>query len=300
MMKCLILITSSLAIFLSACQKEITIAQPDYTEKTSIQGILEPDSFPIVYLNRSTPFLGKPTSTSALVIRNALVKISDNEASELLQLDSTYDKIYCQYDYFYKGSIKSKWNTSYTLEIESRGQLFSATTTTVLKQVSIDSVSYTKAFNDVYGEHEGVITYFKDTRGAEDFYRYEQYRTVDTSMKHASIKLQFSNTCIGKDTVGILELGRSVYTDTNQDGQQLKIVVEPAYTHRKGLVTKVKIQTINKDMHDFYDQIDKQKLGQYNPFVEPSFLREGQFGSKAIGFFGSMTRSKGVTFVFPE
>ena len=60
------------------------------------------------------------------------------------------------------------------------------------------------------------------------------------------------------------------------------------------------MQTIDKAMYDFYDQIDKQKLAQYNPFVEPIFLRDGQFGSKAIGFFGCSVRSSGVAFVFPE
>ena len=57
---------------------------------------------------------------------------------------------------------------------------------------------------------------------------------------------------------------RSVYNDENTDGLQQKIVVEPAYTHRKGLKTTVKMQTIDKAMYDFYDQIDKQKLAQYN------------------------------------
>jgi Domain of unknown function (DUF4249) len=286
--------------FIISCEKEITVPQPPYQEKVSIQGILEPDSVPIVYFNRTTPFLSATTLPNALVIRNATIKITGDNNTDILTLDSTYDRIYCLYSYFYKGLKKTALNTAYTLEINSNGQTYTATTNTTLQKVVVDSVRYTTAFNDVYGEHEGVIVYFKDIAGRVNYYRYEQTRAIDTTMKHASIKLSLTNSCIGKDTIQIVEQGRSVYNDQNIDGQQVKIVIEPAFSHRQGLTGVVKIQTIDKAMYDFYDQIDKQKLAQYNPFVEPIFLREGQFGSKAIGFFGCRTRSKGVDFVFPE
>ena len=61
----------------------------------------------------------------------------------------------------------------------------------------------------------------------------------------------------------------------------------------------VRIQTIDKAMYEFYDQIDEQKLSQYNPFVEPLFIRDGQFGKDAAGFFGSMIKSDAVRFMVP-
>ena len=298
-MKHSILIIAALAtLFMLGCEKEITVPQPDYVQKASIQGILEPDSLPLVFFNRTTPFLSATTITGQLVIRNATVRIIGGNTTDVLKLDSIYDRIYCQFSYFYKGSKKILWNTAYTLDIVNGNEIYTATTNTTLQKAVVDSVRYTTAFNDVYGEHEGVIVYFKDVAGSTNYYRYEQARTVDTSMKHASISLSFS--CIGKDTLQVLEQGRSVYNDQNVDGQQIKIVIEPAYTHKEGLKGLVKIQTLDKAMYDFYDQLDKQKLAQYNPFVEPIFLKEGQFGSKAIGFFGCRTRSNGVGFVFPE
>ena len=60
------------------------------------------------------------------------------------------------------------------------------------------------------------------------------------------------------------------------------------------------IQTIDKNAYDFFDQLDKQKLAQYNPFVEPIFLRDGQFGSKAIGYFSAMVKSRPALYIFPE
>ena len=70
-----------------------------------------------------------------------------------------------------------------------------------------------------------------------------------------------------KDSALVHELGRSVYTDFGQTGKQIKVVIEPAYTHKRGTKGIVFIQTIGKDAYDSFDQLDKQKLAQFNPFV---------------------------------
>lgn len=62
----------------------------------------------------------------------------------------------------------------------------------------------------------------------------------------------------------------------------------------------VRIETIDKATYDFFYQLDRQKLEQMNPFVEPVFLTNGQFGKDALGYFGSITRSNPVLLVFPE
>lgn len=299
-MRHILYIITSLGCIYFSCQKEITVVQPHYQSKFSIQGFLEPDSLPKVYFNRTTPFLSSPLFSHDLVIRNADVRIISPARTDVLKLDSTFDYIYCTYEYFYLGSFKTDWNKEYQLEIRSNNELYQARANTSLVKVNIEEISYTESFNDVYGEHEGVIVLFKDIPSVSNYYRYEQIRPLDTTMEHASISLSISNKCIGSNTITILEQGRSVYSDENIDGETLKLVIEPAFTHRENLKTIVKVQTIDKNMYEFYRQIDEQKLAQYNPFVEPVFLREGQFGKKAIGFFGSRTRSEGMEFIFPE
>lgn len=298
-MKIQLIISLALSILLS-CTKEVNITQDQYSSKLSIQGIMEPDSFPIVYINRTTPFLSDQIQSNILVVRNADIKIHGNNQTDYLQIDSTFDWIKCQYVYYYKGKLKSLWNQKYTLDIQYKGEFYTATTTTSMHKTNIDSIAYTQRFNDLYGEHEGIIVYFKDIPNEQNYYRFEQLRPVDTTMKHASIKLNITNGCIGRDTILTTEYGRSVYTDVNQEGQQIKIVIEPAFSHRNGLKTKIRIHNIDKASYDFLDQIDKQKLAQFNPFVEPIFLREGQFGNKAWGYFGSRIRSDDIEFVFPE
>ena len=286
-------------VFLFSCEKTITIAPPAYQSKLSIQGMLEPDSLPIVYFNRTVPYFDKKVSFADLVIRNAVVQISGGNGIDILRLDSMYDKIYCQYNYYFKGSAPIQLNRQYTLTITNGADIYTATASTAnLSKSTIESTSFTQKFNDLYGEHEGVIVYFNDITAQTNYYRYEMDRYVDTTTKRASEKIV--SLCLGRDSVKVNEIGRSVYSDVGQTGQQIKIVIEPAYSHKAGTKGMIYMQTIDKNAFDFFDQLDKQKLAQFNPFVEPVFLKDGQFGSKAVGYFSAMVKSNQVVYVYPE
>jgi hypothetical protein len=281
-----------------ACEKVITVSPPSYLGKPSIQCMLEPDSVPKVYFNQTIPFFDKKVSFQDLIIRNAQIKIISTFGTDSLKLDSAYNGIYCQYDYYYKGSIAIKINTAYNLNIASSVGNFTATAQTNQLPPIIDSVAFTPVFKDLYGEHEGVITYFKDVPLQVNYYRYEIVRYINATTQLANNKdLVF---CIGGDSLKINEIGRSVYADEGLNAQQLTVVVEPAYTHKQGTRGIVYIQSIDKNAFDFFDQLDKQKLAQFNPFVEPVFLRDGQFGNKSIGYFSAMRKSIPVTFIYPE
>lgn len=296
----IVIILLFLVILCHSCQKEISISPPGYSEKPSIQGIIEVDSFPKSLPKPNYNFLSPVTKSTDLVYRNAMVDIVGNNVVDHLTLDSIYNYLYCQYEYYYRGHILSVRNVMYQLDIKIGATHYMASASTSINPVTLDSIGYTMMFKDVYGEHEGIIVYFKDLPGSKDYYRFEQLRAVDSSMKHASIKLSLNNSCLGGDTIMVMEKGRSIYSDDNADGLQLKIVIEPAFTHREGLSSTIRIQSVDINIFKFYDQIDKQKLAQLNPFVEPIFLSNGQFGSAAVGYFGCLTNSEGLLFVFPE
>jgi hypothetical protein len=295
-------LTVPIIIMLINCQNEIGLPALPYAPRVIIQGFIEPDSVPIVYFNRTVPYLSGTTNAAELVIRNARVRVSSSEGSDVLVLDSTFVHMDCRYSYFYKGSIPVKKNTYYTLEIADSAKVYTASATTSLMPVTIDSVTYTPAFKDLYGNHEGVITWFKDIADQENFYRFEMLREIDSTVRDVTLidkNKPFIKPCLGGDTVMFIEVGRSVYNDQNLQGSQVKIVIEPAITHLVPTEVFVRIQTIDKAMYEFYDQIDEQKLSQYNPFVEPLFIRDGQFGKDAAGFFGSMIKSDAVRFMVP-
>lgn len=294
----ILIITAASLLFLS-CEKVITITPLPYVGKVSIQSMLEPDSIPIVYFNKTVPYFDSKINFADLVIRNANIKITSGTTIDVLQLDSVFDKVYCEYNYYYKGTVPVQMNKTYTLTILNGSDTYTAScSTNSLSKSTIDSTAYTANYKDLYGEHEGVIIYFRDVPAQENYYRYEMDRFIDTATKKAEVKIV--SPCLGRDSVQVQELGRSVFNDVGQDGQQLKIVIEPAYSHSPGTKGYIRIQSIDKNAYDFFDQLDKQKLSQFNPFIEPVFLRDGQFGSKAIGYFSAMVKSNAAAFIYPE
>ena len=286
---------------LYGCQTEVDFPQLPYDARAIIQGVIEPDSVPIVHFNRTVPYLSGTTDPAKLVIRNAAVTIHSAGETDHLTLDSIYLPLDCKYTYFYRGKIAAERYKTYTLVIIDRGKTYTATTTTSLTPVTIDKVSYTPAFKDLYGEHEGVITYFTDNPREENYYRFEMTRKVDVNSRDVTgNNRDLLVPCLEQgDTIDFTEIGRSVYDDKNLQGQQIKLVIEPALTHTVVVLIHVRIQSVDKATYDFYKQLDDQKLSQYNPFVEPIFINPGQFGKDAVGFFGSMMRSEAVEFEMP-
>lgn len=284
-------------ISVTGCVKDISIPQPDYTSRATIQCSLEPGVVPILFLYKTVPYFDV-VNTRDIFIKDAVVKISTSDYTDNLIIDSTYNFIKCEYEYFFKGFVPVQPMKQYKLTILSNGKTYSATTNTNLPTVTIDSVGYTGQFKDIYGEHEGVMPYFHDIPNQSNYYRYEMTRMVDTTMKYREGKLH--SPCIGSGSVTVLEIGRSVYNDQSASGEQMRLVIEPSYSHKEGLPGQIRIETMDKVTYDFFDQLDKQKLSQMNPFVEPIFLTNGQFGKDAIGYFGSITRSVPVLFIFPE
>jgi hypothetical protein len=285
------------SVFFS-CTKNVNVIPPTYTNKISIQCFIEPDSVPVLYLNETVPYFDNAIKKNQLVIRNAVVSIESLTGKDILTLDSVFDKIDCQYNYYYKGKNKIQANLLYNLTVVRGPAVYKASAQTDILPAAIDSISYTAKFNDLNGEHEGVIVYFKDNPAQVNFYRYELARYIDINTKKAEAAIL--STCLGKDSIYTHELGRAVYNDVGLQGQQIKIVDEPAYSHTKGTKGSVFMQTIDKNAYDFFDQLDKQKIAVNNPFIEPVFLKSGQFGDKAIGFFSAKSNSRAYPFVYPE
>ncbi|MDB5119646.1 MAG: hypothetical protein JWN56_864 [Sphingobacteriales bacterium] len=286
------------AAFLAACEKNISVKQPAYSNRVSIQGFIEPDSIPILYFNATVPYFDKAIKKNQLVIRNAVITLQSNLNIDVLSLDSVFDKIDCQFNYFYKGNKKILSNTAYTLTIKSGNEIYTANATTNIEAPVIDSISYTSKFNDLYGEHEGVLNYFKDVPNQVNYYRFEMIRLAGNQTQKAESPIK--SACLGTDSVEVYEIGRAVFNDIGNEGKSITIVAEPAYSHKKGTEGQIAIQAIDKSAYEFFSQLDRQKLAQFNPFVEPVFLQDGQFGKKAIGFFSAKKNSERMTFTYPE
>ncbi|HKJ81342.1 MAG TPA: DUF4249 family protein, partial [Ignavibacteriaceae bacterium] len=197
-MKIIIIALVILSLFLDSCEKTISIQQPAYTSRLSIECGLEAGKVPELYLYKTIQFFSTD-NVDGLFVKNAEVKISSTAGDDLLSLDSVYNYLKCRYDYLYKGKSLIVSNKRHHLTLISDSITYTASTTTNISPVTIDSVGYTDAFKDIYGEHEGVIPYFHDIPNQSNYYRFEMTRTVDTTMQFNGIKI--GSLCIGNGSV---------------------------------------------------------------------------------------------------
>ena len=279
------------------CQKDIKLQPLEYDNRLSIECILYPGKVPQLFLSTSVAFFNLNTSPSQLFARGAIVKITGSSVDSLVE-DSIFDNFRCRYILFYKGSIPSVNGQTYNLSVTYQGKNYSSSTTINQPKPTINNVSYISSFHDVYGDHEGVVVNFNDIAGSENFYRYQMSRMIDSSVYGASNLGLIHSTCTNGAMFYISEFGRSIYFDKGIDGQTLEFVTEPAYLHQQDDTAYVFVQSLDKNSAEFYDNLDKQKLAQYNPFIEPVFLKTKIDG--CLGVFGSIVTSDSVLFVYPE
>jgi hypothetical protein len=283
----------------SSCQKEVMLNQLPYDSKVSIECLITPYQVPILYLNKTVPYLTGDAFNSTFFIRNAEVKIISSNGTINFVQDSVFSYLQCDYIYWYKGNSTIVNNTNYTLNIIVEGKSYTADCKTTQPIVSIDSIGYVKVFKDLYGEHEGVVLHYTDPASEGEFYRYDMKRTIDSSNYKYNLATSGKSPCINDLKVIAHEIGRTIYSDQNSNGQNSIITFEPAYKHELGDTTYIQLQTMDKNVFDYYDQLDRQKLAQFNPFVEPSYLKPTQFND-AFGCFGAYSISDSVLFVYPE
>ncbi|MCA0233126.1 DUF4249 family protein [Runella sp. MFBS21] len=287
-------IVAVIALSLASCEKNLGVTPLPYTGTVSIQCLLSPNEVPQLYLDRTVPYFDPKQTNAQLFIRDAVVKITSGGQTDVLRPDSTYNGFRCGFEYFYRGKIAIKTNSIYQLDIQWQWQNYTATATTDLPVTPVENSSYIQAFNDLYGEHEGVVINFKDQNKPNLYYRYTMARMIDSTARDAG---GTKSPCLTDKKVRILEIGRTTYASKGSSG--LTIVAEPTFKHKNGDVGYIRLQTMDKNAYDFYDQLDRQKLSQFNPFVEPVFLKPTQF-KNAFGVFGAIAVSDSVKFVYPE
>jgi hypothetical protein len=286
-----------LATFLLiSCEKTITVKQQAYQSKLSIQGLITPSQLPRIFINRTVPYFDPKVNTRELTVDNAKVTLNDGTSVFTLPFDSLYNYHYCRYDYFYSSLQNIQANKTYTLTVDFNGTTYSAQAVTNQSKVAITSLSYVQTFKDLYGEHEGIIVGYMDKPGEENFYRYEMGRMIDSSVKSVDA---VKSSCTFGAKYYVKEVGRTVYSDKNVDGKSLTFTFEPNYSHKTGDSAYIKLESVDKNIFNFYDNLDRQKLAQYNPFVEPVFILPGQFKG-AIGVFGAYAVSDSMLMLYPE
>lgn len=282
-----------------SCRKEVVLKpKSGYEGQLFIESILYPGEEPKVFLSRSLPFFNKEVTPQELFARGAEVSITRGLEVDQLQPDSTFDKFRCRWNPFYKGTIPAVHGGTYELTVVFEGEIYKATTTINQPKIQIDELEYIPVFYDVYGGHDGLIVRLKDAPGEGNFYRFQMDRMIDTSRYHAHVFDGLQNNCTNGEQFLVTDLGRSIFSDENIDGQDMELFVEVSFEYRKGDAAEVYMLSLDKKSAAFFIELDNQLQSILNPFVEPVFLKSGIEGT--LGVFGSAVRSDPVSFIYPQ
>lgn len=282
-----------------SCQKDIEI-KPDtaYEEQLFIEGILYPGKVPRIYVSRALPFFQPEVAPQEVFARGAVVILTNRGVASTLQADSVFDPFRCRWIPFYQGGAVAQQGETYDLNISYRGKSYAASTTINQAKVNISSVEYTEEFFDVYGGHDGVVIQLQDKAGEENYYRFQMNRMIDNDRLHAHTLGDVRSDCTNGNMFPITDLGRTVFSDENIDGQLLIMAIEVSFEYKEGDSTWIFMQSLDKRTAQFYKSVDSQLESIFNPFVEPVFIDSQIDG--AIGVFGSAVLSDSVLFIYPQ
>jgi hypothetical protein len=269
----LLLIFVGIVIF--SCTKDLKIDSENTTKQLVVEGSIEPNQYPIVYLTRSSPYFQKIDSSTmlSLIASEAKVTVSTQSDTEILTL--RYDKQRFP-PYYYEGtSIVGKVGEKYRLQIMLNGKEYVAESTlnNPVNLKEIGSVSPTSN-----NEQRFLTIRFNDPINENNYYRVYTKR-------------------IGKD-YDFIPCYLSTFSDFGFDGKEYTFEIIRSISSIKqtdngkyfikGDVVLIKLCSISKKEFDYWKNIEAQIVVSSNPFgfssSEPPSLIKGN----ALGIWSAL------------
>ncbi len=287
-------------ISLTSCEKVIDLKTSSSFQGTVfIEGLLVVDQLPKIYLSEALPFKEAQVTPQQVFARNATITLTNIFGSETLQPDSIFDQFRCRWEPFYRGDLPVVFGQTYHMEVNFEGQIFTSSTTIDQSTPSIESITYTGEFFDIYGGHDGVKIQLQDPEGSPNNYRFQMNRRIDNTVSHAHELDVVQSDCTSGELFWVSDIGRTIFNDKGTDGLLLELLVEVSFEYSAGDSTWVTIQSLDAKAARFYKELDDQLISILNPFVEPVFLKS-QIDGGAVGFFGSAVLTDSILFIYPQ
>lgn len=258
-----------------SCTKDLKIDSETTNKQLVVEGFIEPNEHPIVYLTRSSPYFQKIDSSNmlSLIASEAKVTVSTSSDTEVLTL--RYDNQRFP-PYYYEGSsMVGNIGEKYKLQIALNGKEYSAEATlrSPVKVKEIATVNPTS-----YDEQHFLTIRFYDPANENNYYRVYTKR-------------------LGKDYEFIPSY-LSTFSDFGFDGKEYtyQIVRSSSSIKQsdngkyflKGDVVLIKLCSISKEEFDYWKNIEAQIVVSSNPFgfssSEPPSLIQGN----ALGIWSAL------------
>ncbi len=293
-----------LLLSFAACEKTISIDPPGYEDKMVVEGYIENDQYPYIYLSRNQSMFDSfdfsmlldsnmnMEQLNALIAKayamtdtNAVMVITDGAVKDTLQrvslmqiaMDFSQGKFHMPPIYWYSKKIKGEVGHSYYLDIFTEGKHLTS-------QVSImplfhnDSIGFLLKPNSV--KYGNIMVTIHDDPNQRDYYRYEVKRMGKDLDYIPAVSGTFADDYFNGRTFAypLYRGSGGVARDENDPDDN----EENRDYFARGDTVVVKTCKLDKATYDFWNTF---RTGTSAGFTEPQPIKTNI--NKGLGIFGA-------------
>lgn len=286
--KYLVIIMLLFVVFLTCCEKEITVDLPRPEEKLNVEGSIDLDEYAIVFLTKNLPYFDDIDTTYVdnLIISGtaAIVTVSCGGIVDTLVPKNNFP--IWPYRGYIGTKIKGEIGKSYRLDINWDNKNYFAVTT-IKDTVSIDSVQANKVVYDELSKKSIYLNaYWKNSPQPAYFM---------LLLKQPSQKWYFrplmggglmDNKMVASNSPIVCPLTKSYernsfFPSKPDDNDSIKFADKLLFEINDTI--SLKLSTIDDDAYLFWSSWNRNQMTDGNPFMNPASVKSNIKGDKANG-----------------
>lgn len=269
----------SAIVVLASCQKDVTFDVPDAKPKIVVEGFIDVDRPPFVFLTRSSNYFGVVDSNffNSIIIGGALVKVSDGIDTVTLSeftIDSAGVQISIYTDplFFTNPSLAfvGKPNRTYQLWVQHQGESVSAVTT-IPSSYPLDSIWIVKNLNPERPELVRLFARYTDPPELGQYVRY--FTKVNSEPFKPGLNSVFEDKLFNGTTFEF-PLDRGQYQYESFDFEEYGLF-------KIGDTITVQWANIDKPHFDFWRTLEYE-INQGGPYASPVKVQSNVIGGLGI------------------
>lgn len=272
-----------------SCEKDITVDLPRPSEKITIEGTIELNEYPIVFLSKNLAYFDQ-VDTSFV---NNLI-IGSNQATVIVSYNGTHDTLSQQhvsrwpYYAFVGSKFQGQLNSTYDLKVIYNDQEYFSSTN-ILDTIAIDSVGFDKlgTFDSV-----GFVTIrWQDPASIGDYYSlYTKHVGVQDWYYRPFFSTHISDDkLINGDAFEFYPVTRGYerndYFNDFEDPNDTTSSFLDQIAYKVGDTVSVKLAKIDENSYQFWSSWYRNMMTEGNPFTNPASVKTNIIGENVNGFW---------------